>query len=239
MESERLKQALGPGPDCRSIQRLAYYADGLLPVAELQADEAHISTCANCLLELEQLRAFTTAAAEENRDWDVADAVSWLRRREPEIFGDVRHDRKAGKNWFSASRLRPAMTMAAVLLVIGVGYYLNNPAAPRLPIDVGTGSDATRSLRVHLLGPAGDVTAIPDRLTWETVSGARSYHVRVMEVDRQEIWSSDVTAAFVDLPATVRARITPAKSLQWQVTAFGDGRQVIAASEPQRFRLTK
>ena len=239
MESERLKSAMGPGPDCPTIQRLAYYADGLLPVAELQAGEAHISTCAHCLTELELLRAFTTYAAAEDRDWAFADGVSWLRRREVEIFGADRVGRNSWKKWFPTGRLQPALTLAAVVLAMGVGYYMKGPAAPQLPTDVGTGAEVTRSMRVHLFGPRGDVTAVPDRLAWEPVSGAVSYRVRLMEVDRHEIWLGEVAAAAVDLPADVRTRISPAKTLEWQVTAYGVDRRPIAESDPQRFRLMK
>jgi anti-sigma factor RsiW len=239
MENDRLKQMLGPGPACPSIQRLAYYADGLLPVAELQADEAHISACPNCLMELELLRAFTTSAAENNRDWAIDDAAGWLRRREKEIFGEPSTVRKSWKKWLPAGRLRPAVGLAAILLAAGIGYVLNAPGAPVLPGTVGTGSEATRSLRVRALGPTGDLSAIPERLTWETVAGARRYHARVMEVDRHEIWSADATAAAVDLPADLRARITPARTLEWQVTALDGAGQPIAASDVQRFRLLK
>jgi hypothetical protein len=239
MESERLKSALGAGPECLSIQRLAYYADGLLPVAELQAHEVHISACAYCLTELELLRAFMTSAAEETRDSDIADAVAWLRRRETEIFGVNRSDQQSWKKWFSLGRLQPALTLAAVLVAVAAGYYLKNPAAPLLPGDVGSGTEATRSLRVHLTGPVGDVAAVPERLAWEAVSGATGYHVRLMEVDRQEIWSTDVASTTVDVPADIRARISPAKTLEWQVTALGAGRRPIAESEPQRFRVFK
>jgi hypothetical protein len=237
MESERLKRALDAGPDCPSIQRLAYYADGLLPVAELQAHETHISACAHCLTELELLRAFTTMAVD--RDEEVADAVAWLRRRETEIFGPNPNDQHSWKKWFSLGRLQPALTLAAVLVAMAAGYYLKNPSAPRLPADVGTGTETTRSMRVHLNDPRGDVTAVPERLTWETVSGASGYHVRLMETDRQEIWSSDVVNPAADLPTDVRARIRPAKTLQWQVTAFGADHRPIAESDSQRFRLLK
>jgi hypothetical protein len=129
--------------------------------------------------------------------------------------------------------------MAVVLLCFVSGYYLINPAAPRLPADVSSGADATRSLTIRAIGPVGDQRAVPDRLQWQPVAGASRYHVRLLEVDRHELWSYDTADAAVDLPADIRARISPAKTLTWQVTAYGAANAPIAESDPQRFRLAR
>ena len=80
---------------------------------------------------------------------------------------------------------------------------------------------------------------MPARLQWQPVSGAARYRVRLSEVDRQEIWSSDTVDAAIDLPPDVRARIVPGKTLVWQVTAYGASNAPIAESSAERFRLVR
>src|SRR6185295_11870454 len=117
------------------------------------------------------------------------------------------------------------------------GYYVFNPAPPGLPTDIGSGPEATRTLRIAVRGPVGDQAAVPTRLQWQPVSGASRYRVRLTEVDRHEIWSSDTMDSAIDLPPDVRARIVPGKTLVWQVTAYNASNAPIAESDAERFRL--
>jgi hypothetical protein len=236
MEERNLTDALRPGPECPSIERLGRYADGSLPPDERRHEESHIVACANCQAELTLLHAFMTAAVRD----DDAEAVRWgveqLHRREPEIFDRGRRPERSVRQWLSIANLRAALVLAAVLLVAG-GYYLTNPATPRLPDDVGSSVEPTRSLTIVVRAPLGDQTAVPGRLQWELVIGAARYRVRLSEVDRREIWSSDTVDAEVDLPPDVRAHIVPGKTLVWQVTAYGASSAPIAQSNAERFRL--
>jgi Putative zinc-finger len=236
MEDENLRNALRPGPDCLLLDRLGRYADGVLSDGDRAADESHIATCPNCQAELTLLHAFAASPVRDDEADIVRAGVEQLRRRESEIFRSGQRDDQSLRRWFSLGKLRPALAMAAVLLAIVGGYYITNPAAPRLPTDVGSGSEATRSMGITVLEPVGDQTAVPGRLRWQPVSGASRYHVRLTEVDRHEIWSGDTTESAVDLPADIRAQISPAKSLIWQVAAYGSSATPIAESDPQRFR---
>jgi hypothetical protein len=143
------------------------------------------------------------------------------------------------RRWLWAGSLRPALALAVVLLAVVGGYYLINPAVPRLPTDIGSSPEATRSLTVAVRAPIGDQAAVPDRLQWEAVSGAARYHVRLSEVDRREIWSNDTVDTAIDLPPDVRARIVPGKTLVWQVTAIGASNAPVAESNAERFRLVR
>lgn len=239
MEKQPLKTALGAGPECLSIERLARYADGLLSDEERRADEAHVAACANCEAELALLHAFATVTVRDDETTVVREGVAELRRRESEIFDPIRRDDPAWKRWLSFAALRPALTLAVVLLAVVGSYYLTNPAAPRLPADIGFGSEATRSLGIPVLEPVGDQTTVPRQLRWQAVGGASRYHVSLREVDRHEIWSSDSAETAIDLPEAVQTRIVPAKTLVWQVTAYGAANMRIAESDPQRFRLSR
>ena len=237
MEEQNLINALRPGPECPSIERLGRYADGALTPEERRREESHIAACANCQAELALLHAFATLAVRD----DEAEVVRWgveeLRRREPEIFDGGSLKDSHVRRWLSIGRLRPALALAVVLLMLGGGYYLSNQATPRLPADIGSSPEATRSLTVTVRGPIGDQGSVPARLQWEPVSGAARYRVRLSEVDRQEIWSGDTVGTEIDLPSDVRARIVPGKTLVWQVTAYGASNAPIAESDAQRFRL--
>lgn len=239
MEEQNLTNALRPGPDCLSIERLGRYADGALTPDERRREESHVVTCPNCQAELALLQAFATPSVRD----DEAEAVRWgveqLRRREPEIFEGGRLKDVPVRRWLSIERLRPALALAAVLLALVGGYYLSTQGVPGLPTDIGSSPETTRALAVSLVGPIGDQTAVPARLQWQPVSGAARYRVRLSEVDRHEIWSSDTLDAAIDLPADVRARIVPGKTLVWQVTAYTASNAPLAESPAERFRLVR
>jgi len=227
------------GPECPSIERLGRYADGALTPEERRREDSHIATCANCQAELALLQAFASPAIRD----DEAEVVRWgveqLHRREPEIFEGGRQKAASARRWLSLGSLRPVLALAVVLLAIGGGYYLFNPAAPALPTDVGSSPEVTRTLRIAVRGPVGDQAAAPTRLQWQPVSGASRYRVRLTEVDRHEIWSSDTLDSAIDLPLDVRARIVPGKTLVWQVSAYDTSNAPIAESNAEQFRVVR
>jgi hypothetical protein len=239
MEEQDLINALRPGPECPSIERLGRYADDTLTPDQRRREESHIAACASCQAELALLHGFAAATVRD----DEAEAVRWgveqLQRREPEIFDGGRLAGSAARRWLSFEGLRPALAMAVVLLALVGGYYLTNHTAPRVPADIGSSPDATRSLTIALRTPIGDQTVVPARLQWQPVSGAARYRVRLSEVDRHEIWSSDTVDSAIDLPSDVRARIVPGKTLVWRVAAYGASNAPIAESNDERFRLVR
>ncbi len=237
MEGQNLISALQPGPECPSIERLGRYVDGGLTLEERRREEPHIAACPNCQAELALLQAFATPAIRDDEAKVVRWGVEELRRREPEIFDDGSLKDLYVRRWLWIGRLRPALALAVVLLMLGGGYYLSNQGTPRLPADIGSNPEATRSLSVTVRAPIGDQASVPARLQWEPVNGATRYRVRLSEVDRQEIWSGDSVGTEIDLPSDVRARIVPGKTLVWQVTAYGASNAAIAESAAQPFRL--
>jgi len=237
MEKELLHGALKPGPECVPIEELGRYADGSLAPHERSIVTSHVDGCANCQAELALLRAFTDATVRDDERDVVGDGVARLRRREAEIFADARGAQPAPKRWLSLPTFRTAFSLAAVLLLIVGGSYLFKSDVPRLPSSVGAGTETTRSLTVIARAPVGDQTNVPERFEWQSVPGAERYHVSLMEVDRHEIWAADTTDTFVMLPPAVRGQIVPAKTLVWQVKAFGAGAAPIAESGVERFRL--
>jgi hypothetical protein len=240
MEPEILRQALRRGADCPAVEVLGRYADGALPPAERSAAAAHIGTCTVCQSELALLQTFASGEIRSDERDAVNAVVGELRRRESEIIPapalpEIRQSRFA--LWFGSSR--HVLSLAVVLLAVVGGYLIFDSKPPRLPSSVVYDGGTTRSLTVELRAPIGDLVAAPQRLEWRPVSGAVRYRARLMEVDRRELWSIETAATEVDLPGPVRALIVPAKTLQWQVTAYDASNSPIGESSVERFRLAR
>jgi hypothetical protein len=248
MERKVLTSALRPGSECLSIEQLGRYADGALSFADRDAAASHIDGCANCQAELALLHAFTTALVRDDEQPIVRQGVERLRRREPEIFGTPRRgdaDRADRPTSAPFIALRTILSAAAIVLAVVGGYYLLAPRAPGVPSEVGSrdaAGDATRALAVTAQAPVGDQTSAPERFSWSAVTpatGAARYRVQLLEVDRREVWSTETAATVVDVPADVRALMTPGKTLLWHVTAIDASGAPIAQSGVQRFRVIR
>jgi hypothetical protein len=129
-----------------------------------------------------------------------------------------------------------AMSLAAMLLVITIGLYLRAAKEPALRSD-GASPMVLRSEGVITLSPKGDLGQGPTELSWQPVPGAANYSVKLMEVDRSELWEASSGQTSVSLPATVRERIVPGKTLIWQVVALDATGKTLAASQVERFRI--
>jgi hypothetical protein len=221
MENEILKAALGPTDQCLSVEQLGRYHDGALDDHARAAADTHIRECLSCQAELALL---------------VAVMSSSVRRGEAEI-----PDPHAGiaSRSVGVSGLRPPAMAAVLLIAIAAGsaYIFLTRTAPELPRPETPGDEITRSLSVRLRGPAGDVAELPQRFGWLAVDRAVRYRVRLMAVDRQELWSASTSALEVDLPPSVRSSIAPGRTLLWDVTAYDAAGAPIAESEPQPFRV--
>jgi hypothetical protein len=239
MEPEILTEALRPSADCPALDVLGRYADGALPPVERADIATHVGGCASCQSELALLETFVAGEVRDNEQGAVRAIVAELRRGESAIFAqgaapEIRQPRVA-----LFGSLRHAMSLATVLLALVAGYFLLNTTRPRVPSDAVSDGGAIRSLTVELRAPIGDVIAAPQRLEWRPVPGAVRYRVRLMEVDRRELWSIDTAAATADLPEPIQALAVPAKTLLWQVTAYNAANAVIAESGQERFRLAR
>jgi hypothetical protein len=101
----------------------------------------------------------------------------------------------------------------------------------------GTSAEVFRSGHFGVISPTGDLRERPEELRWENVSNAVRYQVRLLEVDGNELWKAETAADHIDLPASVCARIVPAKTLFLEVTAFDSGGSKVGDTGQVRFRL--
>jgi hypothetical protein len=237
----------GPGKDCPDIHRLVSVMAGSEDDSERRRMTAHVETCSYCRAELALYQSFEAATIEPAETAAVSEITALLGARAPEIFGRESRSSAARtstakvpwwRNRWDTAWLRPvALTAAGVLVVAAIGLQFRHGTQPALhPAD---DQSIMRSSSVTVIAPVGDLTATPTRIQWEAVSGAAKYRIRLLEVDRNELWAAESSGTSIDLPADVRARIVPGKSLLCQVVALASSGAGMAESGLVRFRVLR
>lgn len=258
IHAKALGAALRRSPRCATLEELgrlcgADHAGG----GEARLAE-HVAECVRCRTELALLKELEGAPPRPDEQADA----SWIAARLDGVLarvvgaaparatggaatGDPHRDvlaviDEAATQRRRAAALQPvavALAFAAAMLLVVLDVSGRDVHPPALSAAAADGSSAFRSNAVTLLSPAGDLDAPAEELRWEGVPGAASYSVRVMEVDRAEVFRADAREPRLALPAAVRARLVPGKPLLWQVVATGASGSVVAASQLQRFRV--
>ena len=238
MEDEILRGALAPNAACLSVEQLGRYADGALSAEERASAAMHIRQCLSCQAELALLQAVISSGVRPEEAEIVRDGAARVEQRSREFLDAGRVRPSLRPRWFGLGTF-PRAAVAAVLLVgIATGsFFLLTRKAPQLPGSVTTGDEVTRSLALVVRGPMGEQVESPRRFEWVPVDRAVRYRVRLLEVDRHEVWSTSTPAPGVDLPPAVRASIAPGRTLLWDVTAYDALDKVIAESGTQSFRV--
>lgn len=234
-EAEVLQTALGPGRDCPDVEELESLASGATSQTGLAE---HVKSCSYCQTELHLLQTFHAGAAtkEERR------TVELLQKRSKEI---LRQAAPAGKRepWWKALFTMPSMAqaslaMALVLVVAGTVLHFGTSTLPSsLNQTNGTGPEVLRSGSFAVISPSGDLREAPKQIQWEKVPNAVRYQVRLLEVDQNELWKTEATDDHIDLPASVRSRIVPAKTLFCEIVALDSSGGKVADTGLVRFRL--
>ena len=179
------------------------------------------------------------------RSGEVA-AVAWieseLRRRSPEIAGktiganiEPEPSWHRVNSWLPARRWRGLSVAAASLLVaVTATVYLRSGAGP----DPGSEPPIYRSQQFSTLAPAGDISEAPRDFGWQPVQGAIKYQVRLMEVDRTEVWSTETTDTSVPIPPAVREQMRPGRTFFWEVIARNTAGEKVASTNLQNFHIS-
>ena len=228
-KANRLTAAFAPTPDCFEIDELSLLLDGKRGEQLQRRAETHLAGCLHCQNEIALLREFESPAVRAGEQNDVNWIVSRLRKNSP----------AAPLPWWkqigSIRILVPAsLALATALIATGIGLQMRQ--TPYSPVSA-PGREVMRSQSVDILSPLGDLTAAPTMMKWRAVAGASRYRVRLLEVDRTELWKTTVSQTSVALDESVRQKIAPLKSLLWDVTALNDTGTALASSGLQRFRL--
>jgi hypothetical protein len=230
-ENQLFRGALGPGPQCPPVEELARILSANPPTEVSN----HVASCAHCQTEVHLLQTFESGNVNPAEAAAVRQVTERLRSRSAEIFP---RREPWWRGLFAAPWIRPAaLAFAGLLLVAGVTLQFRRGGPPALQTPGDSSQDVMRSHQVTVLAPVGDVAKVPLQVQWQAVSGAVKYEIRLLEVDRTELWKAETADSFIGLPAPVQARIVPAKSLIFRVRAFDAAGRSVAESDMVRFRL--
>ena len=234
-DDELLAAALAGAHDCPPLEQLERLCNDEAP----EPLKRHVEGCPHCQTELQMLRSFSSGEVADHEKTAVDSIVARLKakssaERRP---AGVEH-RSFWWNGILAVRwLTPAAAALAVVLVAaGVVIEMRQGRRPALETTVG-GADVFRSSAIAILSPIGDVREKPAEIRWQAAQNAARYQVKIMEVDRAELWRAETATARIDLPPSVESLIVPAKTLLIQIGAFDATGRKIAESEIVRFRL--
>lgn len=200
----------------------------------------HVHSCSYCQSEMQMLSAFY-AGDEGQPSEEVQQIVSRLQANSKRVFPKSTPV-KASVSWwegaFSMRRFAQAsLAIAAVLLIAAAALRLHTVKSPSLEALNQSGQEVFRSGSFDLLEPVGDLQEAPKEIRWKKVEDAATYQVRLLEVDRSEIWKAETKEDHIDLPPPIRARIVPAKTLFCEVNAFNSVGTKVSGTGLIRFRL--
>jgi len=242
------KEALAPSEACLTLEDLVRLSNR--SISREAVARAHVAACARCQTELAMLREYQSATTLP----DESAAVSWITAELERRFDQIKQikviarlpvshstARERSTGWRRLLLPRPiraaAFASAALLAAIVVGLNLRGSQAPELASDLVPGPQVFRSEELVAVGPTGDLKEVPAELRWQAIAAAARYRVKVMEVDRAELWQTESIRTSVILPAPIRAKIVPGKTLLWQVTAIDSASKPVADSQILRFRV--
>jgi hypothetical protein len=238
-EQPILRAALGLGRDCPAIGQLEQLLDQSDPAPSPLSQ--HVESCSYCQTELHLMRVFQEGKPPEAEEAAVRSVALQLRQRSAEIFhaGTASPTNREPSWWRSFWNVRwlspAALAMAGVLIVVAVSVeWRKGPPGLRPP---SPEQEVLRSGAIAVIAPVGDLQQAPREIQWQPAPNAVKYQVRLLEVDRTELWKTDTTENRIDLPPQVRALIVPAKTLLCQVSAFDATGRSVAESNVVRFRL--
>ncbi len=170
----------------------------------------HVTSCSQCRDKVAMLRAFEARV-------DAA---------EREVYGIRRFKLRP-----VAARL--ALIAASLFLAVGITTQLRHgtQSAPESPV-------VYRSLQFRALSPAGEFSSTPEVFRWESVADAASYQLRLMDVDRSAIWSTQTPSTSALIPNQVRQQMTAGRSFLWVVAARNRAGEKVAETSVQHLSIS-
>lgn len=236
------KEALSPSQSCATLVELDGLDDGSLTESASRRVRSHVATCARCQTELALLHEFERASPRRGEEaaarWITGQLEQKFAATLPNPRSEQREVERPRRSFWSGWRPIQAggFAIAAALLVAAVGIALRDSRPPEISTAVSE-RQVFRSGEISVVAPSQNPTQAPSELRWAPWAAADSYSVRVMEVDRKELWSAETRQTSVALPAAVRAQIVPRKPLLWEVIARDADGRTLASSGIHTFMV--
>lgn len=217
-----LDRTLQPTPGCVPIERFAE--------ALTAGETEHLQGCARCQAELALWQEFDASTPSADEGAAVQWVVTELERRIKHAPSAVPH-----RAWWAGRLPRFAAVAGTLAVTVLIGYSLWDPEP-----SVRVGQDRPqvyRTVGIRALAPIGDIAVAPRVLEWAPFSGAGTYDVQLLEVDRTVLWHGTAASPRIDLPSAVVSQLVPGKTVLWEVAARNAAGAVVAESGTQRFRV--
>jgi hypothetical protein len=240
-EQAVLKAAFGRTPACLPLELLEAVLEGTLSGDSVTGAKRHLDSCSYCRSELALFEDFQSAKPTSKTE---TEQLAWMRRELDSRFDGFPSSTSPEVNWGSRllsflaeylwswrSFAGVAAVAATMLVVIQVQNRPSEMAAPTKSAEVFRSPDFSN------LAPAGSVAAVPDKLSWNPVTNAALYRVRILTVDESEIWRGETATSRVNLTPELRANFSPGRHFLWQVTASDPTGKKLAQSNLQEFYL--
>ena len=229
--ANRIKEVFRPRAECPPVEELVLMLEGSSGREQKRSCEEHVAHCIRCEAEVALFRRFESGQPGREEREPVEAIVARLRKQSPA---------KPVRWWREVWRPRILMPASVALATLAVVIAINVEMPPLLrePSAPG-GLDVVRSGRLVVIAPVNDISQAPRELRWQAVRGAARYRVRLLEVDKTELWRATVTDSSATLPPEIAARVTPLKTLLWDVEGIDETGRPVASSGIQSFRLLR
>lgn len=198
---------------------------------------AHLESCAHCQTELSMLKDFEAATPSA----DEGAAVAWIaaKLQRQQMGGSIKPATVARvsfwRNLFRVPYMAGAAAMAAVL-VLAISLYHPESGHPKVNGPQGN-IGVFRSGEVKLLSPAGDLAQAPSEFRWETVPGAASYRIDLMDALDKPLASATSSQPEIETTPEMKAAMQARMPIQWKVTALDASGKTIAESSGGSFKI--
>jgi hypothetical protein len=229
--ANRMEDLFRSTAECPQIEELVLRLEGGRGAAQKQTCQEHVALCVRCAADLALFRQFESAQPASEEREPIAAIVARLRNNSPA---------KPIAWWQAMWRPRILMPASLALATLAVVITISVEKSP-IPHEPSASDnlDTVRSGRLVPISPVGDIARAPRELRWKAVRGATRYEVRLLEADKTELWRATVTDSIVMLPPPIVARVTPLKTLLWEVTGLDAAGRSLSSSGIQTFRLVR
>ena len=152
------------------------YAFGVLPTAERERFELHLTQCSYCFDELYAEHEIIAALKTQAPRW----------RAMLEEMPQHESKRSLVERFFALLSLKQwALATFSVVGISAVGIYVIERSKPA---EFGSGRETTTERALEAYQPKGDVDEIPREFHWQKVKNAAYYEVEIYDSEGKTLW---------------------------------------------------